>query len=1100
MSEKIKRSDISEDDVFGGVTASITKALKELDNFDANLRAVAETLKKVSEAKITPDSKSLRELDLAIEAANKATEDKIKADKKRAEMEAKLAEIQELLKKKQEATTKATITAIKQGQQVVDMNVEMDKSYERVLGTLDDNVRALARLKKEKESLDAQAKKSNKTNLELEKRQAFLKEAISQTNIIIRQQVKEQSLAEDSSQQLQVRLGLMRRAYRELTQEEQNSDFGQKLFSQIQVARSGVEATNESLGNFHDSVGNYAKGAIAAAQSTGIFTTGISGLDAGISNAINGLVNFTFNTRKSKEGTEAATAAVGGLTRALRVAGTVAKTGGLLAIVGVAASVTSMFSAGDKGARALNEALAYLNIAASALIQTFGYLNDELTLLSLKAEKALLGIEKMLSFGRGSELSKQISDIDSRIEALQTRTRAFSFKEMWNRIIKENEAARDAFNATFDTRRQIIKYEGAITALTTKLSLLNDEISDNTISTRDQIAAMGKADIIERRLYENKLALAKAEQQLANAEAAKLEARAYGGGSVEAEEKRAQALRKVAEAEGELTAVLIEQARATRQWEIKLFEERFRLAITTSDFLREYLAKQVNDERLSIEKRIEMQKGASKSISEALQTSFNEFSNIALKLGSQMDLLYKDGQVFLNGQLLEIDNAIKMQEQLAALNLPKEIVDQFAVFIGEKFKMALLGMDQMAESTQGLENALKGLKEQTAISVSELGFINEINDKYRELINAPIEQRENILGQIKSLNEDMKTAQENANIERLNAQIKMWEAEAKLYEENSTKKEETLKKIADAEVDIAKIKNDQLKRQLDIQKANEEKAAKEKEARDKKALENQRMLARASMEAMAMVTTFYEHENNRQLASLDLIVRQQQDLRNQLTAMAAEGNIEAQQSIAATIEAEREAEREKMEIERRKQRMQLITQGIQSYLSALESGKSPLEALTETTIVTGALMAFLGGLKGFKTGTENAPEGLAWTQEEGAEIITDKLGNIKSLGSDKGPMLTSLKAGDKVYNAKETSEMLRHIDDFYSAKKLPKLKDSSGTDNKLILRELSGIKAAIENAPAESIDFEAITKGYGVLTHTTKKGSDKIISKHYIKK
>lgn len=1037
---------------------------------------------------------------MAIEAANKATEDKIKADKKRAEMEAKLAEIQELLKKKQEATTKATVTAIKQGQQIVDLNVEMDKSYERVLGTLDDNVRALNRLKKEKASLDAQSKKSNKTNIELEKRQAFLKEAISQTNIIIRQQVKEQSLAEDSSQQLQVRLGLMRRAYRELTQEEQNSDFGQKLFSQIQIARSGVEATNESIGNFHDSVGNYAKGAISAAQSTGIFTTGISGLDAGISNAINGLVNFTFNTRKSKEGTEAATAAVGGLTRALRVAGTVAKTGGLLAIVGVAASVTSMFSAGDKGARALNEAMAYLNIAASALIQTFGYLNDELALLSLRAEKALLGIEKMLSFGGGSNVSKQIADIDNRIEALRARTSAFSFKDMWARIIKENEAARDSFNATFDTRRQIIRFEGAITALTVKLSLLNDEISDNTISTRDQIAAMEKADVIERRLYENKLALAKAEQQIANAEAAKLEARAFGGGSVEAEEKRAQAIRKVAEAEGELTAVLIEQYRTTRQWEIKLFEERFRLAITTSDFLREYLAKQVNDERLSIEKRIEMQKGASKAISEALQVSFNEFSNIALKLGSQMDLLYKDGQVFLNGQLLEIDNAMKMQEQLAALNLPKEIVDQFAVFIGEKFKMALLGMDQMAEATQGLENALKGLKEQTAISVSELGFISEINDKYRELINAPIEQREDILSQIKSLNEDMKTAQENANIERLNAQISMWEEDAKLYEENSIKKEEVLKKMADAEVDIAKIKNDQLKRQLDIQKANEEKAAKEKEARDKKALENQKMLARASMEAMAMVSTFYEHENNRQLASLDMIVRQQQDLRNQLTAMAAEGNIEAQQSIAATIEAEREAEREKMEIERRKQRMQLITQGIQSYLSALESGKTPLEALTETTIVTGALMAFLGGLKGFKTGTKNAPEGLAWTQEEGAELITDKHGNIKTLGSDRGPMLTSLKAGDKVYNAKETSEMLRNIDEFYSAKKLPSLKDSNGTDNKLILRELSGIKSAIENSPVDSIDFEAITKGYGVLTHTTKKGTDKIISKHYIKR
>ena len=82
----------------------------------------------------------------------------------------------------------------------------------------------------------------------------------------------------------------------------------------------------------------------------------------------------------------------------------------------------------------------------------------------------------------------------------------------------------------------------------------------------------------------------------------------------------------------------------------------------------------------------------------------------------------------------------------------------------------------------------------------------------------------------------MKTAQENANIDRLNAQITMWEEEAKLYEDNSIKKEEVLKKIADAEVDIAKIKNDQLKRQLDIQRANEEKGRKRKGSKGQKRL------------------------------------------------------------------------------------------------------------------------------------------------------------------------------------------------------------------------------------------------------------------------
>jgi hypothetical protein len=60
----------------------------------------------------------------------------------------------------------------------------------------------------------------------------------------------------------------------------------------------------------------------------------------------------------------------------------------------------------------------------------------------------------------------------------------------------------------------------------------------------------------------------------------------------------------------------------------------------------------------------------------------------------------------------------------------------------------------------------------------------------------------------------------------------------------------------------------------------------------------------------------------------------------------------------------------------------------------------------------------------FWKGTDNAPEGLALTQERGREIITDSRGNIKSLGSDKGAELTYLNKGDKVFNADKTMEML----------------------------------------------------------------------------
>lgn len=64
----------------------------------------------------------------------------------------------------------------------------------------------------------------------------------------------------------------------------------------------------------------------------------------------------------------------------------------------------------------------------------------------------------------------------------------------------------------------------------------------------------------------------------------------------------------------------------------------------------------------------------------------------------------------------------------------------------------------------------------------------------------------------------------------------------------------------------------------------------------------------------------------------------------------------------------------------------------------------------------------------FWKGTENAPAGLAWTQEKGAEIIADKKGNIKDFGDNKGARLTMMEKGDKVITAEKTKQMLFNKD------------------------------------------------------------------------
>lgn len=63
----------------------------------------------------------------------------------------------------------------------------------------------------------------------------------------------------------------------------------------------------------------------------------------------------------------------------------------------------------------------------------------------------------------------------------------------------------------------------------------------------------------------------------------------------------------------------------------------------------------------------------------------------------------------------------------------------------------------------------------------------------------------------------------------------------------------------------------------------------------------------------------------------------------------------------------------------------------------------------------------------FYTGTSNAPEGYAWTQERGAEIIVDKKGNIKTMGTNKGREMTYLEKGDKVYTASQSKNMVKDM-------------------------------------------------------------------------
>lgn len=136
----------------------------------------------------------------------------------------------------------------------------------------------------------------------------------------------------------------------------------------------------------------------------------------------------------------------------------------------------------------------------------------------------------------------------------------------------------------------------------------------------------------------------------------------------------------------------------------------------------------------------------------------------------------------------------------------------------------------------------------------------------------------------------------------------------------------------------------------------------------------------------------------------------------------------AGESSTAKAEIDRIYERKRIEIERRQAKSE---RDAAMFGIAINTAQAIVSTLAQTPPPAGLPLAFLVGAIGaaqlaavasrplpqFEHGTRNAPEGWAIVDEKRPEVHTDKDGNIVSTGSDKGPNLRYMKAGDKVYKS-----------------------------------------------------------------------------------
>ena len=213
----------------------------------------------------------------------------------------------------------------------------------------------------------------------------------------------------------------------------------------------------------------------------------------------------------------------------------------------------------------------------------------------------------------------------------------------------------------------------------------------------------------------------------------------------------------------------------------------------------------------------------------------------------------------------------------------------------------------------------------------------------------------------------------------------------------------------------------------------------------------------------------YENDIAANQERLDLILNDE----TASDAKKAQAQIEADKKVKAIRLKQAKAERKNLLIQIAIDTAVGVAKAVSHYLS------NPLTAPALTGILpiiigTGAAQAaFVAAqpLPKFFKGTDNAPKGWAYTDERGAEIHTDKRGNIKDWGSNKGARLKFLESGDKIFKASETKQILQDISLPTRDNVMNKLSQDS-------MKRTNWVQSPVNIEPLRGIISEEIKQGF----------------------
>lgn len=315
---------------------------------------------------------------------------------------------------------------------------------------------------------------------------------------------------------------------------------------------------------------------------------------------------------------------------------------------------------------------------------------------------------------------------------------------------------------------------------------------------------------------------------------------------------------------------------------------------------------------------------------------------------------------------------------------------------------------------------------------------------------------------------------EEANEQKLLSEMVYLNNLIKLYEKNG--KDATELKTQLYEVDLA------LQQQY-IDKSFE---------KSQTEIEKQKDIAQTKIEIAKSITQIITEQSNKRIEQIDKEIQASQKQQDTLRALAEQGNIDAQESLAEQRQIEIELQKQREAELRRQAQLQLAASAYETYQNNVATGKDSKQALAETIRDITVLTQFVKSLPAFEKGTED-------TGTHGQGV--DGKGGFKAILHPNERVMT--KEQNKMVGNLSNMELAQIAQDYNTGKLLEKGEGASqiggAWSSTAIVKKLDELQKTIQNKPEIDYKVEEILDGVMKLRKSEKRGNTIVHNKYRIK-